>query len=190
LIIEYASQFGEVKQITILPGNSYGHLVMDSAASAQRIIDSLMEANATLYKKRTLAFFHTTMTKDDLKKNTVIDFPEAATATTGAIPGLYIIDDFVTEEESATLITSLDSTGNWEKLLKRRVQHFGFEFKYGTNDVDPDHALGKFPPMFDFIEPRLKSLLSRFSFDSEGFVARLEQEVVPTNPLNKFGFFD
>ena len=121
LIIEYASQHGEVKQITILPGNNYGHLVMDSAASAQRIIDSLMDANATLFQKRTLVFFHTALEKEALKKNTVIDFPEAKAAVTGAIPGLYIIDDFVTEDESTELISSLDSTGKWEKLLNRRV---------------------------------------------------------------------
>ena len=72
---------------------------MDSVESAQKLMDSLMDVNATFFNTRTLVFFHTTLTKDDLKKNTVIDFPDAKNATTGAIPGLYIFDDFVTLEE-------------------------------------------------------------------------------------------
>jgi len=56
-----------------------------------------MDVNATLFENRTLVFFHTKMTKDDLKKNTVIDFPDAVAAFTGAIPGLFIFDDFITD---------------------------------------------------------------------------------------------
>jgi hypothetical protein len=41
-------------------------------------------------------------------------------------------------------VKSLDE-GTWEKLLNRRVQHFGYEFKYGTNNVDPNQAIGSFP---------------------------------------------
>jgi len=63
------------------------------------------------------------------------------------IPGLFIFDDFVTEEEGQALVKSLDE-GTWEKLLNRRVQHFGYEFKYGTNNVDPNQAIGSFPGYF------------------------------------------
>jgi len=159
--MEYASQFGEVKQITIFPGTNYGHLVLDSPESANKLMASLMDVNATLYKKRTLVFFHTALHKDDLKKSAVLDFPEATYAKTGSIPGLYIFDEFVTDEESAELIKRLDE-GDWEKLLNRRVQHFGYEFKYGTNDVDPNQTLGKFPGFLDFIEPRKSDFLLIF----------------------------
>jgi hypothetical protein len=81
---------------------------------------SLLSQNATIYKKRTLVFFHTALHKDDLKKSSVLDFPEATIAKTGSIPGLYIFNDFVTDQESAELIKRLDE-GNWEKLLNRRV---------------------------------------------------------------------
>lgn len=67
-----------------------------------------MDVNATIFSSRTLAFFHTSLTKDDLKKNAVVDFPEAVVARTGAIPGLYIFDDFVTDAESAEMVKSLD----------------------------------------------------------------------------------
>ena len=102
---------------------------------------SLMEMNATIVGKRILSFFYTTLKKADLKKSAIVDFPDAQIAKTGAIPGLYIFDDFVTEEESQELVQSLDAN-KWSKLLNRRVQHYGFEFKYGTNNVNADENLG------------------------------------------------
>ena len=82
-----------------------------------------------------LVFFCTSIKKGDLRKQEVVDFPDASVAKTGSLPGLYVFDDFVSEAESAQIIKTLDS-GKWEKLLNRRVQHFGYEFKYGTNDVN------------------------------------------------------
>ena len=127
--------------------------MLDSPESAKRVIASLQDANATLFNKRTLVFFHTPLTKDDLKKNAVVDFPEALVATTGAIPGLFIFENFVTDEEAAELVRRFDE-GAWEKLLNRRVQHFGFEFKYGTNDVDPNQTISSFPAYLDSLSAR------------------------------------
>lgn len=100
-------------------------------------MQSLMEQNATLWDKRILAFFYTTLQKEDLKKSSIVDFPDAKVAHTGAIPGLYIFDDLVSEQESHDLVAVLDSN-KWSKLLNRRVQHYGFEFKYGANNVNAD----------------------------------------------------
>jgi len=96
---------------------------------------------ATTVDGRTLVYFHTQLEASDLKRQRIVDFPTAIPATTGAIPGLHIMNDFVTVEEEAQIIKALDS-GTWTKLLNRRVQHFGFEFKYGTNDVDSNASLG------------------------------------------------
>ena len=43
----------------------------------------------------------------------------------------------------------------WTKLLNRRVQHYGFEFKYGTNNVDTESKMGKLPEFCDPIIPKL-----------------------------------
>ena len=61
-----------------------------------------------------------------------------------------MFDDFITEEESQQMISALDA-GKWEKLLNRRVQHFGYEFKYGTNNVDYDASLGEMPDFLAFL---------------------------------------
>mmetsp|Transcript_17078 Transcript_17078/g.20219 ORF Transcript_17078/g.20219 Transcript_17078/m.20219 type:complete len:131 (+) Transcript_17078:66-458(+) len=123
-----------------------------------------MEANATLVGKRVLAFFYTTLEKEDLKKSAIVDFPDARPAFTGAIPGLYILDDFVNEEESSELIRTLD-TRKWSKLLNRRVQHYGFEFKYGANNVNADEQMGHMPAFFDFLQPKLDRVLSSFNLE-------------------------
>ena len=152
-----------------------------------------MEANATMIGKRVLAFFYTTMRKEDLKKSSIVDFPDAKPAFTGAIPGLYIVNDFITEQESKELMTALDSQ-KWNKLLNRRVQHYGFEFKYGTNNVNAEEQMGQMPPFFDFLGPKLEQQLSNFKLDPEtGFVAEYssndEADDRPT-ALSEYGLFD
>ena len=72
---------------------------------------------------------------DSISKSENIEISMAPMAKTGLIPGLYVWDNFITEEEEKSMIKSIDA-GKWTKLLNRRVQHFGYEFKYGTNNVD------------------------------------------------------
>ena len=84
---------------------------------------------------RTVVFFYTPLNLADLKKSENIEISMAPMAKTGLIPGLYVWDNFITEEEEKSMLESID-TGKWTKLLNRRVQHFGYEFKYGTNNVD------------------------------------------------------
>ena len=84
---------------------------------------------------RTVVFFYTPLKLSDLKKSESIEISTAPMAKTGIIPGLYVWDDFITIEEEKSMIDSIDE-GEWTKLLNRRVQHFGYEFKYGTNNVD------------------------------------------------------
>ena len=115
----------------------------------------------TFSNNKTLVYFNTVLQAKDLKRQQTIDFPTAVKAKTGIIPGLHIFEDFVTIEEEQNLIKSLDRL-NWTKLLNRKVQHFGFEFKYGTNDVDPDQNLGVFPDFVDFVKPRMESVLRDF----------------------------
>jgi alkylated DNA repair protein alkB family protein 8 len=86
---------------------------------------------------RTVVFYYTPFQCQELKKAENIEVPEAHTAKTGSIPGLYVYDNIISEEEEADLLKEIDSN-EWTKLLNRRVQHYGYEFKYGTNDVDTD----------------------------------------------------
>lgn len=57
-------------------------------------------------------------------------------------PGLILIKDFITEEEEQDFITFLDSAYSGHAPLKhRQVLHYGYQFNYDTNNVDPSSPL-------------------------------------------------
>lgn len=59
-------------------------------------------------------------------------------------PGLLIVEDFITTAEEETLINLIewDQAEESSAVLKhRQVKHFGYEFRYDTNNVDVDKPL-------------------------------------------------
>eukprot|EP00850_Spirogloea_muscicola_P015520 SM000119S25663 [mRNA] locus=s119:306434:309879:+ [translate_table: standard] len=86
--------------------------------------------------------------------------PARAVAATGEevdIPGLRLLPDFVTLQEEQELLAALD-TATWHNLAKRRVQHYGFEFRYKTRDVDKEQPLGALPSFAASLLQRIESL--------------------------------
>ncbi|XP_056173657.1 alkylated DNA repair protein ALKBH8 homolog isoform X2 [Syzygium oleosum] len=43
----------------------------------------------------------------------------------------------------------------WNSLAKRRVQHYGYEFRYDTRNVDANRHMGELPPFVSFILERI-----------------------------------
>lgn len=50
------------------------------------------------------------------------------------IPGLFMIHDFISEEQENILFEEAEK-GEWNDLKNRKVQHYGYEFVYGANNV-------------------------------------------------------
>ena len=132
--------------MTIYPGSNYGHIEFKEVSSAERLMTTAMDspncANIVFPESenisntdRVVVFFYTPLKCMELKKSVCIEIADAEIAKTGSIPGLYVIDNFISEQEEKDMLTSIDSN-KWVKLLNRRVQHYGYEFKYGTNNVD------------------------------------------------------
>jgi len=48
------------------------------------------------------------------------------------VPGLRLVENFVSEEEEASLMAFADGDGRWDGSLSRRVQHYGAAFDYVT----------------------------------------------------------
>lgn len=48
--------------------------------------------------------------------------------------------------------------GEWERLNNRRVQHFGYKFKYGRNQIDKDEHEGTLPVFLDRLLTNLSLL--------------------------------
>ena len=62
---------------------------------------------------------------------------------------MKVIPDFVTAEEEEILLNlfNWENSRSQENVLKhRQVKHFGFEFNYSTNDIDPDVPLDEAIP--------------------------------------------
>lgn len=75
------------------------------------------------------------------------------------IEGLIYIPGFVSEQEERALLKEVDG-GNWHRLAKRRVQHYGYEFQYQSRNVDPGQELGPFPPTMQTVSQRVERLLA------------------------------
>ena len=56
--------------------------------------------------------------------------------------GLTYLEDFVTEDLAQRLIESVRTKGQVDRGLKKRsVKHFGYDFRYGSNDCDETKPL-------------------------------------------------
>lgn len=73
--------------------------------------------------------------------------------------GLIILKDFITEEEESILLKSIrtDEDEENQTLKHRSVKHFGYEFLFGTNNVDPANPMDRrIPQECDLLWERLK----------------------------------
>ncbi|KAJ8725229.1 hypothetical protein PYW07_016187 [Mythimna separata] len=71
--------------------------------------------------------------------------------------GLLFLNDFISEEEEKQFIKLFDWNSDSNNLKNRQVRHFGYEFRYGSNDVDLNNPLiEKIPEECDVLWKRLK----------------------------------
>ncbi|XP_012286796.1 alkylated DNA repair protein alkB homolog 8 [Orussus abietinus] len=87
-----------------------------------------------------------------------------------ALPlGLTLIEDFVTEEEEDALLRSIswhqDDVPSSE-LKHRQVKHFGYEFRYDTNNVDCNNPIVPIPEEYEYLQSRFKERnCGKYTFD-------------------------
>ena len=55
-------------------------------------------------------------------------------AKKASINGLTLIKDFLSDAEEAELLRQIDAS-EWNTSLKRRTQHYGYEYNYTTKDA-------------------------------------------------------
>ncbi|XP_057762678.1 alkylated DNA repair protein ALKBH8 homolog isoform X3 [Arachis stenosperma] len=67
--------------------------------------------------------------------------PVSINASELSIPGLYLVHNFISAKEEEELLQAVDSRP-WNSLSKRRVQHYGYEFRYDIRNVNTRHCLG------------------------------------------------
>ncbi|XP_065344849.1 alkylated DNA repair protein alkB homolog 8 [Cloeon dipterum] len=94
----------------------------------------------------------------------VKNIPEFALHSEASLPaGLILLENFVSPEEEIALLKSVDWTSatpeQGQSLKHRQVRHFGYQFEYGSNNVNPEKPLdAKIPsvcsPVFDRVVQR------------------------------------
>jgi len=131
-LLNIFSKFGPINYIFMVPKKSYSFLIFTQEESSKAAMDAIhgkvgFNDKGPLY----LAFVDrppkfTDPWKDHCPPN-----------------GLKIIPNFVTTKHESEILQSFDwEDKNQESILKHReVKHFGFEFSYKTNNIDPDLPL-------------------------------------------------
>ncbi|CAM3464215.1 2OG-Fe(II) oxygenase [Stackebrandtia soli] len=69
------------------------------------------------------------------------------------VPGLSYVSEWLTAEECDALVAHADAA-EWERTLRRRVQHYGHRYDYVRRTVSPVPA----PPIPDWIAPLVRRL--------------------------------
>ncbi|KAH8401441.1 hypothetical protein KR009_005537 [Drosophila setifemur] len=143
---------GSVTEVVMLPGKSYCFLVCATLEDSQRIFLGMHNVS-NIGQQGAVAYL-----------SYVKELPALAGKCdwNRALPnGLVVIPDFVSEEEESKLLGAIAEDGRTTEggtLKHRNVKHFGYEFLYGSNNVDPSKPLEQsIPSACDALWSRLES---------------------------------
>ena len=119
-------------------------------------------------KIRNVNYFFTALDYEAIKVKDINNFPIARfyQSENYLVPGLIIIDEFISKEEEKRYIENCEKD-TWANLSNRKVQHFGYEFIYGKNQVNKHNKTGELPEYFSELTHKLQIELNRFYYDKE-----------------------
>lgn len=141
----------------MIPGKSYCFISLSNVIDAQKVFET-MNAIAVLGQDNAVIYL-----------SYCKDIPRLENPWTGPLPpGLVLLENFITDDEQEILVREiniLDDQAVDGHLKHRIVKHFGYEFIYGKNNVDPEQPLDrKIPSYFhETIFNRLYSMQPEFS---------------------------
>ncbi|XP_020797839.1 alkylated DNA repair protein alkB homolog 8 [Drosophila serrata] len=160
LLLAAASTGGKVAEVVMLPGKSYCFLVCATLEDAQAVYQG-MNSISKIGQQGAVAYLSYVMGLPALARKN--DWNRALPS------GLLVLPDFVSEEEESTLLQAISEDGRTSEgsLKHRHVKHFGFEFLYGVNNVDPAKPLEQsIPSACDILWPRLESSASKWDWST------------------------
>ena len=134
-VIEEVTKYAQLEDIVLIPKKSYCFLKLKTSHDAKSVYEA-MNGLANLGQNQTPVLMSYCESIPDNKYPSRTSLPE----------GLIVIDNCISPEVESELLKNLywdeANEGDGEKVLKnRKVQHFGYEFLYGANNVDPDCPL-------------------------------------------------
>lgn len=160
-VIEEVLKHAQLHDVAMLPNKSYCFLIFPDKTQAELALENMNGISKLGQKESPLL-----MSYCEKIASTTEDRPWSS-----ALPsGLFIIEDIVTPQIELELLSNLkwnekDDEGTESRLKNRKVQHFGFEFLYGSNTVDINCPLldRKIPEACDKIWSQLDSKCPSFA---------------------------
>ncbi|XP_075168009.1 tRNA (carboxymethyluridine(34)-5-O)-methyltransferase ALKBH8 [Haematobia irritans] len=133
LILESAEKYGRILRLLMLPNKSYCFMECASEEDAENIVKNMNGISKIGQKEAVVYLSYFVELPQSEDSNWMKPLPE----------GLILINDFVNEEEETILLNAIKmEDAELDATLKhRKVKHFGYEFIYGLNNVDPSQPL-------------------------------------------------
>lgn len=156
-------KFGTLSNVCMMPGKSYCFVICIDELNAVNIYN---ETHGKCHLGQNDTVIYLTYCENVPMVNRTMDEQQSLP------PGLIIIENFITSDEEDMLINLIkwkndddDENESGNSVLKhRQVNHFGYEFRYDTNNVDINQPLidEPIPNECDFLWDRLRSQHSQF----------------------------
>lgn len=156
IIKNHLLDYGELEALAVLSGMNYGYITyktIESSEKAYNTINSTFPVLPFKPKPHPITVLYTSVAFSDLmliKGCICYDLIP--------VPGLTMQRDFISRDYESLIINELDKLV-WNPLTNRRVQHFGFDFIYGANSVNPSNPSTNFP---GWLNPLLDALDDKF----------------------------
>ncbi|XP_065369880.1 alkylated DNA repair protein alkB homolog 8 [Calliphora vicina] len=154
LVLETAEKYGHIKRLLMLPSKSYCFLECADVSDAVSIVNN-MHGLATIGQNQSVVYLsYFKELPEEENSSWVKQLPS----------GLIVINEFVTEMEECELLNALeiDNVSIDAALKHRRVKHFGYEFLYDINNVNPQQPLDRnIPSECNFMWKRLENMCEK-----------------------------
>ncbi|KAJ8922781.1 hypothetical protein NQ315_007816 [Exocentrus adspersus] len=147
-IYKHFSQHGILENILLLPGKSCSFVSYTKLQSACNAFETFNGKLNIAQDNKPVYLLYTS------------SLPVVETSKTwkNLPPGLLILEDFVTDEEETELLKLCDFEKDSNGMKNRQVKHYGYEFRYDTNNVDKDKPLNEaIPDACNFLWNRLSN---------------------------------
>ncbi|KAH0810649.1 hypothetical protein GEV33_012138 [Tenebrio molitor] len=145
IIVEHFSEYGPLERIVLIPGKSCAFMRYKDIPSAVKAFDATNTQLKIAQDGKPIYLAYVETVPETSSEKIYDRLP----------PGLQIIENFITEEEEATLLSlcHFETSGG---MKHRQVKHYGYEFRYDINNVDKNKPLPeKIPTECGFLWDRL-----------------------------------
>ncbi|KAF4523365.1 hypothetical protein B566_EDAN005520 [Ephemera danica] len=153
-LLELFLPFGSVKNIVLVPGKSSSFVEFSEDNFALEAYKTLHCTTIPEVKTGELFLMFAPDVPPLTTENTLQQLPA----------GLQFISDFVSKDEETSLLDSIDWSISdpraGQALKHRKVRHYGYQFDYNTNNIDPNDPLPeKFPAPCEALFDKLAHLI-------------------------------